>query len=122
MRYLCWICGRQGLIPRSLEVEVHYDQKEHPLCNGGFADVWKGRRNGREVAVKVLRVYLTSDLERIRKVGFPRLACVNGLTVFREAILQGGYDVEKPSSSERVAAVGSDGERGSACDDIGMDG
>ena len=61
---------------------MQYDQKEYPLCNGGFADVWKGQRNGREVAVKVLRVYSTSDFEQIRKVGRSRLARVNKLTVF----------------------------------------
>ena len=50
---------------------MHYDQKGYPVCNGGFADVWKGQYDGRDVAVKILRVYLTSDFEQIRKVGAP---------------------------------------------------
>jgi hypothetical protein len=41
----------------------------NPLFNGGFGDVWKGQYRGREVAAKVLKVYLRDDLERIRRVG-----------------------------------------------------
>ena len=39
------------------------------MCKGGFADVWKGQYDGREVASKALRVYQTSDLKKIREVG-----------------------------------------------------
>ena len=39
------------------------------MCPGGFSDVWKGQHNDKEVAIKVLRVYTTSDVGRIRKVG-----------------------------------------------------
>jgi hypothetical protein len=35
--------------------------------------VWKSQYCGHEVAVKVLRTYLTSDFEQIRKVGCPQL-------------------------------------------------
>ena len=41
-----------------------------PQCYGGYAGVWKGEYEGREVAVKVLRVYLTSDLNQITRVGY----------------------------------------------------
>jgi len=41
-----------------------------PLCHGGYADVWKGEHQGREVAVKVLKVYLTSDFDEITRVGY----------------------------------------------------
>lgn len=44
-----------------------------PLCHGGFAEVWKGEYQGREVAVKVLKVYLTSDLDKITHVGSQHL-------------------------------------------------
>jgi len=44
---------------------------ETPQGHGGFADVWKGHYQGEDVAVKVLRVYLTSDFERIRRVCYP---------------------------------------------------
>jgi len=40
-----------------------------PLYHGGFAEVWKGEHQGREVAVKVLKIYKTSNLVKITKVG-----------------------------------------------------
>lgn len=46
---------------------------ETPRYSGGFADVWKGRYRDQEVAVKVLRVGLTSDLDQIRRVGGPQV-------------------------------------------------
>ena len=52
-----------------------------PLCHGGFAEVWKGEHQGREVAVKVLRVYVTSNLVQITKVGL--------LQSFEEHIMTG---------------------------------
>ena len=39
-----------------------------PHCHGGFADVWKSDYRGREVAVKVLRIYANSDLQKITRV------------------------------------------------------
>ena len=123
LRYLYRICGRQSLIPRTLEVEAQYDQKGYPLRNGGFADVWMGQHNGREVAVKVLRVYLTSDFEQIRKVGRSLLAlCIDELTLSHTEVLQGGHDVERPPPSECIATTGSDDDRESVRDDIGVDG
>ena len=44
--------------------------------------MWKGRHQGRDVAAKVLRLYSLGDLERARKVSWPRLATsVHELTV-----------------------------------------
>lgn len=87
MRYLCQICGRQALIPRSLKVEVQYDQKENQPFNGGFADVQKGQYDGRDVAVKVLRTYSTSDFEQIRNVGCLLLVHVDELTMLYIEVL-----------------------------------
>jgi len=36
--------------------------------SGGFADVSRGTYQGRRVAIKVVRVYVTSDLDTIRSV------------------------------------------------------
>jgi hypothetical protein len=94
-----------------------------PLCHGGFADVWKGQHRGREVAAKVLRVYLTSDFERIRKVDHPRLVvCTNGLTVSGTGVLQGSCNVEVPPSPKRTATIGRNDGRESVCDGVGLDG
>jgi len=73
VRSLYRICGHQAILPRPLAIPLCYNPAEPALCRGGFADVWKGQYDGQEVSAKVLRVYLTSDLEKIRKVGCPHL-------------------------------------------------
>lgn len=62
---LCRICVRQGLLPRALRVPICYDRLDPPLYRGGFADVWRGEHRGCHVAVKVLRVYSTSNIVRV---------------------------------------------------------
>ena len=54
-----------------------------PRYQGGFAEVWKTEHEGRDVAVKVLKIYVTSDLVKITRVGSPvfRRACVSQLTL-----------------------------------------
>jgi len=66
---LCKICGRHALLPSSLKIPLCYDRSGTPLYHGGYADVWKGEHNGCQIAVKVLRVYSTSDFEKITSVG-----------------------------------------------------
>ena len=65
MKLLCKICAHYSLLPKSLQIELCYNPAGVAHCRGGFADVWKGNHCGLEVAVKVLRVYLNSDLEKI---------------------------------------------------------
>ena len=38
------------------------------MCRGGFGDVWKREYEGMEVAVKVLKTYANSDLQKITRV------------------------------------------------------
>jgi hypothetical protein len=38
------------------------------LYGGSFGEIWKGLLNGQTIAVKVLRVYLQSDKEKLLKV------------------------------------------------------
>jgi serine/threonine protein kinase len=122
LRSLYRICSRQALLPKSLVIPLCYNPMETPLCSGGFADVWKGRHHGREVAAKVLRVCLTSDFVRIRKVGYPRPdACVNGLSVSCTGVLQGGCGMEGPPPSQSAAAIRRDDDRDSVRDGIGVD-
>ena len=72
------ICGRQGLLPSSLQIPLCHDRSGRALYSGGYADVWMGEYQGRKVAVKVLRVYSASNLEKIIGVGrFSELAEVH---------------------------------------------
>jgi hypothetical protein len=63
------MCGRHSLLPGALKVPICYDRTGVALYRGGFADVWKGKHCGRAVAVKVLRTYSNSDLQKIIGVG-----------------------------------------------------
>lgn len=63
------ICAREALLPISVQIPLCYDQTGTPLYHGGYAEVWKGQHQGRKVAVKVLRVSLESDLNKITRVG-----------------------------------------------------
>lgn len=52
-----------------MNIPVLYDRTGRALYRGGFADVWKGKYHDRDVAMKVLRTYSTSDLQKIIGVG-----------------------------------------------------
>ena len=79
---LCRICGRRGLLPRSVQIPLCYDRTDAPLYHGGFAEVWKGEHQGREVAVKVIKMYKTSNVAKITRVGSAsRNACIDLLTL-----------------------------------------
>ena len=44
---------------------------------GGFADIFKGRLHDQEIAVKVLKVYQKSDIEKLLKVMLKYVIFVN---------------------------------------------
>lgn len=64
------MCAAHALLPKSLKAESCYDPASIPHRRGGFADVWKGKHLGREVAVKVLRVYVNTDLPKMTRVSY----------------------------------------------------
>ena len=105
-----------------LKAPIFYDRIGDPLFRGGHADVWKGECCGRDVAVKVIRTYSTSDLQKIIRVG--RCTCsistANSLKELVE-VLQGGSDVEVPSASKYPAANGGSGVGESTRDGIRLD-
>ena len=121
MSALCYVCGRRALLPRSLQISLCYNRLEVPQYSGGFSDVWMGDYQGQRVAAKVLRVYLTSDLNSIRKVGHLKHECLL-IDSDRAEVLQGGDKVEIPQPSKRVTAPGRDYGKGTICDGLRMDG
>jgi len=64
---LCKTCSRHLVIPTSMHIpDCSEDSVE--VESGGFADVSQGTYEGRRVAIKVVRMYITSDLDAIRRV------------------------------------------------------
>jgi len=64
---LCKTCSRHLVIPTSMHIpDCSKDSVE--VESGGFADVSQGTYQGRRVAIKVVRMYVTSDLDAIRSV------------------------------------------------------
>ena len=57
------------MFPTSLRIELHDNPTKVVLYRGGFGDVSRRYYQGREVAVKTLRVSTTSDLQMIAHVG-----------------------------------------------------
>ena len=64
---LCKICSRHLVIPTSMHIPDCSEGSVEVEC-GGFADVSQGTYEGRRVAIKVVRAYVTSDLDLIRSV------------------------------------------------------
>jgi len=64
---LCKTCSQHRVIPTSMHIpDCSEDSVE--VESGGFADVSQGTYEGRRIAIKVVRVYVTSDLDLIRRV------------------------------------------------------
>ena len=62
-------CARRALFPRSLRIELCDNPDGVVMYRGGFGDVSKREYHGREVAVKMLRKYTSSDPQKIIRVG-----------------------------------------------------
>ena len=52
-------------------MSLRYDRTGAPRYHGGFAEVWKAEHKGCEVAVKVLKVYASSNLAKVTRVCSP---------------------------------------------------
>ena len=69
LRTVYGISGLKSLLPKSMAIPICYDLTKPAQDHGGFADVWKGKYQGREVAAKVLRVYRKENPGKTRRVG-----------------------------------------------------
>ena len=69
MKSLRTTCARYTLVPRSLKIGLCDDLSGPPVCRGGSGDVWEREYLGRKVAVKVLRIYVSGDLQKTIRVG-----------------------------------------------------
>jgi len=64
---LCKTCSRHRAIPKSMHIPDCSEGSVEVDC-GGFANVSQSTYEGRLVAIKVVRVYVTSDLDVIFSV------------------------------------------------------
>lgn len=62
------LSGSLGRLPGSITISERIEVEGKILASGGFADVRTARYMGHLVAVKTLRVAMTDDLQKIRKV------------------------------------------------------
>ncbi|KAJ8077653.1 Rho guanine nucleotide exchange factor [Marasmius tenuissimus] len=56
---------KSGLYPKCLKINNVERMGSHPVAGGGFGDVWKGRIADEIVCLKVVKVYLASDVEQL---------------------------------------------------------
>jgi hypothetical protein len=77
------------------------------LESGGFADVLQGTYRGRRVAIKVVRVYMTSDMDVILSVS-RRPASSHLMNEHIAELLPGGSRLEAPPASKHLATAWSD--------------
>lgn len=69
LKVLYRTCGHHALLPTTMHIPARYDRMADALYTGGCGDVWKGEYRNREVAVKVIRTYSSSDLKKVIGVG-----------------------------------------------------
>jgi len=68
-RLLIRLSEKSGILPRSVRIRGVALNGQHPLCGGGFADIYRGSYQGKHVAVKRLRVFPQSfDYKKIHRV------------------------------------------------------
>ena len=105
-----------------MHVPCCYDEGTTEERHGGHATVFKGEGRGRQVAIKVVRLYLTNELETPLSVCpfqpyWRRLFLIQLLE-----LLQGSRFLETPSTSKYSAIAWREFGKAEICDDIRVDG
>ena len=85
---LCKACSQYRMIPTSMHIpDCSEGSKEVEYTSGGFADVSQGTYKGRRVAIKVVRMYITSDLDTIYSVSLLFvISHLYGCVFFRDSV------------------------------------
>ena len=56
------------MLPNSMRMDDCLDKELIGVTDGGYAYVYRGEYEGRAVAVKILRLYVTSDRDKCFRV------------------------------------------------------
>jgi len=64
---LCKNCSRHQVVPKSMHIPDCSEGSVEVEC-GGFANVFRSTYKGCQVAIKVVRMYITSDTDIILSV------------------------------------------------------
>ncbi|KAL0067777.1 hypothetical protein AAF712_005217 [Marasmius tenuissimus] len=67
LRMMLYLSKRSGLCPSCLNINDVKRVGEHPIDGGGFGDVWMGEIENHLVCLKVVKLYLISDVQKLLK-------------------------------------------------------
>lgn len=69
---LCKSCDRIRSLPKSMIIPFESIQANftNPVAHGGFGDVYQGEHKGCPAAVKLMRLYVSSDRDKFLSVRF----------------------------------------------------
>ncbi|KAL5514113.1 hypothetical protein ACEPAG_2874 [Sanghuangporus baumii] len=66
-RFLKSAAEKRGILPSNIFLSGVHRVGSSSVHGGGFANVWKGEYEGRTVALKILRIYLFPDKEKVQR-------------------------------------------------------
>ena len=85
------------------------DIEDNPVDGGRFADVWKGRLQARDIAIKSYRCYVRFDCDQVRMVSSKKNSNTTHtrtqLTPCPE-VFEGSTRIQPPLASEHCAVLG----------------
>ena len=68
LNVLCKLCSRRQKMPRSMHIDRRLDRELIKEDNGGHATVFRAGHKGHRVAVKTVRIHLTSNIDKCTSV------------------------------------------------------
>jgi hypothetical protein len=68
-RVLRKVSPAHGVLPRSYYPVGLSLTDTIPYASGGFADIWKGQRDGDMICIKAFRTQTAANLDKIKRVG-----------------------------------------------------